>query len=360
MSIFDRHIARRLASGYFFLVGALILFFIVLHYVESIDDFMDRGATMSQVASYYLNYTPEIIRLTSPLALFLSCVYLTGKLSQQLQLAALQTSGVSLYRIMRPYLLVAVLVTAGIFWFNGWIVPRTNQAVLQFEEKYLKDAPRVIETSDIHRQERPGSIVSVGFFDRVNAKGFRVTIEYFDSASHLASRLDASDMQWIDSLSIWRLHSPVIRHFDDDGAETRSVLVTLDTLLNVYPRDLARTERDVETMTIPLAGEYIDELRRSGASGLGRPLVEYYGKFAYPFANLILVMIGMPMAAVRRRGGQAVRLGLGLLVAFAYLAVQKIAEPFGYSGEISPILVAWLPHLIFTTVALFILVRVRK
>ena len=321
---------------------------------------MDRGATLRQVARYYLNYTPEIIRLTSPLALFLSCVYLTGKLSQQFQLAALQTSGVSLYRILRPYLMVAIFTTGIIFWFNGWIVPETNKFVLDFEEKYLKDAPRVIETNDIHRQEGPGSVITVGFYDRSHDKAFRVVIEHFDSDNHLSRRIDASDMRWIDSLQVWRMRTPVVRTFDRHGTERRTVLVSLDTLLNLYPRDLARTERDVETMTIPLAGEYINELQRSGANGLGRPLVEYYGKFAYPFANLIVVMIGMPLAAVRRRGGQAVRLGLGLLVAFAYLTLQKIAEPFGYSGEISPLLVAWLPHVIFFTFGLIVLVRARK
>ncbi|WP_243664590.1 LptF/LptG family permease, partial [Rhodothermus marinus] len=71
--------------------------------------------------------------------------------------------------------------------------------------------------------------------------------------------------------------------------------------------------------------------RRSGAGHLGRPLVAYYSKFAYPFANLILVLIGVPLASVRRRGGQAVQIGIGLGVAFAYLALQKLIEPFGYA-----------------------------
>ena len=59
---------------------------------------------------------------------------------------------------------------------------------------------------------------------------------------------------------------------------------------------------------------------------------------------------------LRRRGGQAVRMGLGLGVAFAYLAVMKLTEPFGYEGELSPLLAAWLPHLLFAAGALFAVV----
>ncbi len=361
MTTFDRHIIRRLVQSYVFLVGALIVFFIVLHYVESIDDFMDRGATMKDVFFvYYLNYIPEIVRLTSPLAIFLACVYLTGKLAQKLQLAALQTGGVSLYRILAPYLFVALTLTGTMIWFNGFVVPKTNQVVLDFEKKYLKDAPRQIDLNDIHRQNRPGSIITVGYFDRETNRAFRVSLEQFDRADHLHSRIDSYEMSWIDSLGVWRLKEPVIRIFDENGRERRSTAPRLDTLLQIYPRDFARTERDVESMTIPVAAAYVDQLRRSGAGNLGRTLVEYYAKFSYPFANLILVLIGVPLAAVRRRGGQAVRMGLGLLTAFAYLATQKLTEPFGFSGELDPVLAAWLPHVLFFGLALFMLWRVRK
>ena len=86
----------------------------------------------------------------------------------------------------------------------------------------------------------------------------------------------------------------------------------------------------------------------------------YYTKFSYPVANLILVLLGVPLAAVRRRGGQAVQIGLGLAIAFSYLTLQKLTEPFGYSGELSPLLTAWLPHAAFFCTALFILWRARK
>ena len=46
MTTFDWHIIRRLATGYVYLVVALIIFFILLHYLEYVDDFLDREAPM--------------------------------------------------------------------------------------------------------------------------------------------------------------------------------------------------------------------------------------------------------------------------------------------------------------------------
>jgi len=362
MTRFDIHIMRRLLSCFFALVGVLIIFFIVLHYVEYVDDFFDRGATMKQVFYvYYPSYIPEIVKLTSPLAIFLACVYLTGKLAQSLQLTALQTSGVSLYRLLVPYLIVAITLTGFMFWFNGWVVPNTNRTVLEFEQQYLKDASQVVEVHDIHRQNQPGSFLTVGYYDRRSQVAHRVSLQHFDEEHRLLKRIDAPNMTWIDSMAVWRIEQPVVREFRSmDGRERRSSAIRIDTTLRILPRDLARTVRDVESMTIPAAAEYIHDLEQSGAGNMGRTKVGYYAKFAYPAANLILALIGMPLAAVRRRGGQAVQMGLGLLVAFAYLAIIKLIEPFGYNGELPPLMAASIPHVFFFLLALVMLFKARK
>jgi len=357
----DIHIARRLLGGYLALIGGLIVFFIVLHYVEYIDDFLDRGAETRDVfLLYYPNYVPEIIHLVSPLAFFISAIYLTGRLAQNLQISTLQTCGVSLYRILVPYIVVGLLVTGVMFWFNGWVVPITNRVRIQFEQDYTKDASGRMDRSNIHRQNSPGSILSVGFFDEVRATATTVSLHTFDDERRLIKRIDAIRMYWVDSTSTWHFVDPVVRTFSIGGIESRRVLEALDTVLTIFPRDLARTEGDMEEMTIDEGRQYIDELRRSGADRIGIPLVLYYSKFSYPFANLILVILGVPLSSVRRRGGQAVLLGIGMFIAFAYLSLVKIIEPFGYTGSLSPAMASWLPHVVFVLIAAIILWRVRK
>lgn len=359
MTTFERHILKRLLKGFVVFVGALIVFFIVLHWVEYSDDFLDQGATISEVFTvFYPNYIPEIVRLTSPLALFLSCIYLTGVLAQELQLIALQTSGVSLYRLMRPYVAVGLLITVFMFGFNGWVVPKTNEVVVRYENKYLPNG-QTVKTSEIQRQNGPHSILSVGYYNPDKKEAYDVSLQKIEGTSQLAARLDAERMGWNDSLDAWHMEEVTRRGFAASEQQSKRTIPSLDTTLQVYPRDLARSKNDVSAMTVPAAAEYLQSLRRSGVSNLERPLVAYYNKFAYPFANLILILIGVPIAAVRLRGGQAMRFAIGLFTAFLYLSVQKLAEPFGYSGVLSPVVTAWLPHLTFAFVALIVLWHTR-
>jgi len=359
MTTFERHVVWRLLKGFAFFIGGLIVFFVVLHWVEYSDDFLDNGATIREVFTvFYPSYVPEIVRLTSPLALFLSCIYLTGTLTQELQISALQTSGVSLYRLMRPHVVVGLLVTVFMFGFNGWVVPRTNEVVVQYENEYLNPGEQTFDTREIHRRNGPESILAVGYYVNDRQRAHTVSLQTFGGPSRLAHRLDADRMEWVDSLDAWRMEEVTIRRFTAQGTVERTTS-TLDTTLQVYPRDLERSKNDVAAMTIPTARNYLQTLQRAGVNQIEESLVAYYNKFAYPFANLVLVLIGVPIAAVRRQGGQAIRFAIGLSIAFLYLSAQKLTEPFGYAGTLDPALTAWLPHVVFAGVALLVLWHTR-
>jgi len=357
MTIIDRHILLRLLRAYVFLTAVLVVFFILLHYLEYIDDFLDRKAPLDELYTrYYPSYIPEIVRLISPLALFLAAVHITGSLAQSLQIIALQTGGVSLYRLFVPYVLIGLFTSVGMIFFNGYVVPVTNHTVLEWDAQYLKEAPKRIDVNEVHRQNRPGGIVSVGFFNSRAQEAHRVMLQRFDSTGHMVEHIDAQRMLWVDSL--WRMPFATVREFEG-GKERLHTVANLDTVLLVYPRDLARTERDVEAMTLPEAADYTASLRRSGAANTGSAEVGYYTKFTYPFANLVVVLIAVPLAFRRRRGGQTVRIGFGLLFAFCYLAAQKLVEPFGYTEEVAPIVAATAPHLLFMLLAAIMIARTR-
>ena len=363
MTRFDWHVLRRFASGTALLLVLLVATFVTLDFAERVDDFLDRGATTGQVfGEYYLYYVPEILRLTSPLALFLAAVYVTARLAQSMQLTAIWTAGVSPTRFMRPFVLGAGLWTVAMLAFNGFVVPRSTAVVHEFQNRYYRDAPEGGGGGDLYRQAAPGVIVAARYFDKENGQAFNVSlVTVADSAgAGIRRRFDAAQMTWVDSLELWQARDVTLREFDENGRERFERVASLDTALAVRPRDLAQSERDAERLTLPEAADYVASLERAGVTERGRPTVALHSKVAYPFANLILVLIAVPLASRRRRGGQAAQLAVGLGVAFVYLALQKTIEPLGYVQTIPPWAAAWLPHLLFAGVALALMARARR
>ena len=363
MTRFDRFVLARFFAAFGLLLALLIVTFVVLDYVERVDDFMDRGAAMSDVfGTYYLHYVPEIIRLVSPLAAFLAAIFVTSRLAQSMQLAALRAAGISTLRFARPIALGGALIAVVMLGFNGWIVPRAVSVVHDFQNRYYRDAPERSGGSASVRQIAADAILSVGFFDREAARAYRVTAIQFDTtsaSSGVRARLDAAEMEWLDSLATWRLQRVSTRSFAAGGSVARE-LPTLDSAFALHPRDLAETNRDTERMTLPEARAFVQTLSRTGVREIGRPVVAYHAKLAYPLANFILAILAVPMASRRRRGGQAAQLAIGLGVAVVYLGVQKTMEPLGFVGDIPPELAAWAPHVLFGALALVALARMRR
>ncbi len=360
MTRFDWHVLRRFAAATLLLMVLIALIFVVLDYAEYVDDFLDRGATMRQVfGTYYPHYLFDIVRLTSPLAVFLGAIYVTARLSQSMQLTALQASGVSLGRYMRPLVLGGIAITAFMVYFNGWLVPPANAIVVDFQNQYYRDAPQQSGGAEAFRQAAPGVVLSTGFFERDSGTAYRISLITTDSTDAITERLDAAEMTYVDSLGQWRMRDVTRRSFAGD-AERFVVRPLLDTTLAITPADLAQTERDADKLTLPEAQAYVRSLRRAGVTDLGRPLVATYSKLTYPLANLILVLIAVPLASRRRRGGQAAQLGVGLGVAFVYLAAQKVLEPLGFAGDLPPAVAAVAPHVAFLAVAGVLLWRARR
>lgn len=360
MTTLDRYLGRQVAGVYLFLIFAFVLVFVLLDFVEHLDDFYDRAIPWQEVfGRYYASYVPEMIRLTSPAAVFVATLFVTSRLAQRSELIALRAAGVSALQLLRPYLVLGLLITAFMEVFNGWVVPQANRARIAFEQRYFYRTGSLIEAANIFRQNSPRSFLGIGYFDRQEKIGYSVVLQEFDRPfGTLVRRIDAARMYWIDSLRIWRFEEVYEQRFGPEGIRLRA-LPFWDTTLALSPRDLARSERDVEQMTIPEAKAYLELLERTGATYLDRPRVDYHSKFAYPVANLIVILLGFPLASVRRRGGMALALTAGLLLSFAYMGLIKLFEPFGYEGELDPRLVVWAPHGFFLLLGIALLWRYR-
>ncbi|HRK74412.1 MAG TPA: LptF/LptG family permease [Rhodothermales bacterium] len=363
MTTFDRHILRRLLATTLVLIGMLTSFFILLHYLEYIDDFIDRGASESLILwSYYPNALPFIFHQITPAALFLACIHLTGKLAQELQLTAVYTAGVSFYRVLRPILFFGLLVSIGMFYMNGWVLPKTEQIRIGIEAKYLNKGREQLEsTNNLFRQLEGNRILQIGSFSTDQKAGFMVSVQTYDAQKHLISRADADQMQWNDKQQQWTFQNVVTHTFRADSTILRSQTQhNVTAQLEIKPEDLSRSANDVDLLNIPEAKQYLQELQKSGISELGKPMVAYYAKFTYPFASLIVVLLGFSLASTRRKGGQAAQLSIGIMVAFIYLAMIKTIEPFGYSGELEPMVATLFPHVFFLTMAILMMFLAKK
>ncbi|MCC5933417.1 MAG: LptF/LptG family permease [Balneolales bacterium] len=360
MTRIDRFIFVRLLLATLMVLGVLVFIFIVIDFSENSDTFSDRGAELSEIWSrYYLNYIPEMVRLVSPVAVFVAVLLVAGQMSERLELTAIKSAGVSFYRFMVPFLLFATLVTGVLSYLDGYVIPGANTERFDFERQYLARGTDRIDRSRLYRQENESTLLTVNYFDNRSAMGYHVRIFRFDD-KRVQEIVDAARMEWQEETRQWRLIRVERRVFTENGIERFSHHQT-DTTLSVLPRDMARSTNDIYRLTYPEIVDYIRSLERSGVGGVSLPKVQFFGKLFYPLGTIVITLVGLGISTSnRRKGGRGVLLGTGLIVIFFYLIIMKIIEPFGASGQLDPLWAAAAPHLLFLFISLILIWRAPK
>jgi lipopolysaccharide export system permease protein len=91
-----------------------------------IDDLVGKGLDVSQVSELMIYSIARFVPLALPIAVLISSVMVLGKLGENYELAALQSSGISLISIMKPIFILIVLISISSFLFSNYVMPIAN------------------------------------------------------------------------------------------------------------------------------------------------------------------------------------------------------------------------------------------
>jgi lipopolysaccharide export system permease protein len=345
---YDRYVLRQFLVTALFSLAAITAIFLVVDLMENLDDFIDKAAPPGIIVLYYVYFMPEIIKLMLPVSVLLSALFTTGRLSASNELTALKSGGVSLYRYMAPFLVLALAVSGFAVWFNGWVVPSTNGKKFAIARTYFHKYLDYTSRSNIFIQDSRDRILTIGIYDESRSTAIRVSIQEFDPADPalMTARYDAFEMRWADSTRTWTLVGGTERTFTPAGETMTEFDEKALPGMSFSPDDVRKKQQKPDEMDYNELGAFIAHQQRSGQD-VSRWLVEYYGKIAFPFANFIVVIFGIPFAAIRRRSGVGVEFGIALTICFLYMIFLKVSQAFGYNGDMDPLLTAWLANIVF-------------
>jgi lipopolysaccharide export system permease protein len=369
VKILDRYIVRQFTVSFLFGLVAFLLIFVLVDAMEHLDDFIDAHAPMKTVIDYYIAFLPEIIKLMTPVAVLLGSLFVIGRLSTNSELTAMKSSGVSLYRVLTPFLAVAFLISFASIYLNGWVVPRANAKKYNIERTVLNRGNDFSTRMNIFFQEGPRRIVSMNYFDPQTNIASHVSIQDFADSNMtvLVRRYDAPKMNWIGTTPAstvlpirgWTLLKGAMRDFEGNTQH----LSFFDSLamgkLSLTPSDIEKKQRKPDEMEYGDLREFIQNQERAGQD-VSRWLVDFHSKLAFPFASVIMVLFGVPFASARPRSGLALGFGICTAVTFIYLAFMKVSQVIGYNGDVNPLLTAWLANLIFLAAGIVNMIRVQK
>ena len=174
-------------------------------------------------------------------------------------------------------------------------------------------------------------------------------------ASGVLFQLDAKYAAWDGRIGRWVFHDGVERRFAPAGVEeTRFKELASD--LDAPPLELIPRPLNPEEMSLREVRTYTRRVGRLGGSPLEYE-VALHSKMAYPFANLVICALGIPIALRLRRSSKVVSFCGALGLSFIYLWFVEFGRALGVGGQVPPWAAAWTANAVFGGLGVVLLRR---
>ena len=330
---------------------------IVIDLTENLGKYLNRNLPKSQIALSYLYWLPDSMFLVLPAAVLFATVFSIGTFTRHAEITAAKASGISFYRMMAPIFMGAILAMLGALVL-GEVVPVTNAKRLELlEEKKFKPGSDRFNFAYAAEDGRVYKVAALNT-DRGTIEG--VEIERKGSGPEYPTYVISSTRgMYRPKRGRWMLDRGALHIIPTTGVD---VAVSFDSMvdrrLRERPADLTAAPRSPDEMRYRELGRYIRALERSGGDA-NELRVERALKIAIPVTCVIIALFGAPLATSNQRGGAAYGIGVSLVTTVIFLMMIQLTKAIGQKGILPPELAAWMPNIIFGSIAIVLLSRVR-
>jgi LPS export ABC transporter permease LptG len=355
-------------TGFLFWFAVVLFAFVMISHVytffELLSDIIRNQIPLSRVFTYLFFLTPKFLYDSAPISVLVSVLVTFGVLSKSNEVTAFLASGVSVYRLAAPIVMVSILFSGGLFAFDHLYVPKANriQDAIRNEIKgravqtFLRPDQKWINGMD-------GRIYYYRYFDPNQNAMLDVNVYEVDwKTAKLKRHISAEKARWEPSIKRWIFQNGWKRDFDGSretdydpfSGDTR----TFDELVEA-PDYFLKEVKQGKQMNAQELEKYIAELRQRGFDTI-QLQVQFHKKFSVPLFALIMALIGIPFAFRGGTRGAMAAVGISFSIAIAYIALNQLFEQVGNLNQLPPSLAAWAPDGLFSLAGMYFVARMRS
>lgn len=359
MGIITRYFTREFLKNFFLCIACFSALYILVDLFERIDDMLRNKVPLFLILKYYLCSLPMIFYQVAPFGVLLCSFITVGIFSRHNEIMALKAHGVSLFTVLRVFLVVAGAIFFFSFWLQEYILPYTNQSVKEIKNINIKGKSIAKLFKKYHYWYRSqDAIYNVDFFDPDRNLLKKITILYFDENFSLVKRIDAHSAEW--ATDGWLLHDVVEREFFPEGTTRAHTLAEKKISIQKTPEDFRNARKEPEEMSFSGIRGFIKKMRAEGYPTISYE-VEMYAKLSYAFVAVVMCLLGIPFALqIGRSGGMAIGIAISVALGFVYWLFYAFCLSLGKSGVLPPFLAAWTANIAFGFVGGYMFLHVRQ
>jgi len=364
--ILDEYAMGSFLRNFVLVLSSLTVLFLIFTFFELIGDIIKYRTPLVTVGDYLLNLIPFILYNVTPLCSLVAVLITFGTLSRTSEITAMKATGVSLYRLVTPVLLVAAVLAVALFAFDESYLPAANrrqEALLSSikgkpAQTFLRP-DRKWMSGQASGSGEPTRIFYYQAFDPDRNVFANITVFEFQPGTFtLSRRIYAESAHWDASADHWEFENGWERVFANGDSVTNYSTFQESSFGEIHetPAYFKKEERPSQEMSYSELASYIRDLQQSGFDTT--PLrVQLNRKLSYPLLTLVMAILAVPFSLAAGKRGSLAGIGAALALAILYWVLAGISENLGNVNSLPAVLAAWSPDLLFAMAGSYLLLR---
>jgi lipopolysaccharide export system permease protein len=340
-------------------VMGLVMVYLVVDFLEKIDNFMAAGVPLIRAFYFFLMMIPGVIFNITPVAVLIAILISVGIMARRSEIVAFKAVGISLYRLSLPIFLASLLVSVLLFVLSDQIIPHTAGEVNHIwnvEVEKSREASPDFQKDVWFKGDR--MVLHIDFYNIKEKIMEGVSLFRFGDNFILRARVEAREVRLVDGR--WEAVDGMEKEYHETGDITLRNIEREWLDLPHIPEKFGLSERLSDEMNIRELKQWIQVMDKGGYDPL-RYLVDLQLKFSFPFICTIMAVIGLPIAFWKEKGGGiALGIGIGISLSFVYLVILGLSRALGYAGLLPPVVAAWMPNILFIFLGFYLFTNVRQ
>lgn len=361
MRILNRYLFNNLLKPMLYLIVAFSLLFIIGDLMDNANEFFEAGTPPLDMAYYYTLRLPSMVIMIVPICLLLAVLYSLSRLTRHSEITAMRASGIGIYRIVRPYMLMGFLCFAVTAIVNEYTGPRFAYRADQFVETQQHTDEEVYFEQIAFKNPMANHIWYVKQFDTrsYTMQGIEL-IEQREDGSDRA-KYNVSKARWMDGR--WWFEDGTVQRYDElgnlDGTAESFQVMEMRKLPEV-PEDFMGEIKDPAYQSSMELWKYVQTHRHMlSPETMVKYEVDFHHRLSMPVVCLIITMIGIPVGAHTGRKGAFAGIMLALGMFFAFYATQFFMEYLAKQMIILPWIGSWSAVIAFFIIGAVMIHRMR-
>jgi LPS export ABC transporter permease LptG len=364
--ILDEYAMGSFLRNFVLVLSSLTVLFLIFTFFELIGDIIKYRTPLVTVGDYLLNLIPFILYNVTPLCSLVAVLITFGALSRSSEITAMKATGVSLYRIVTPVLVVAAILSVLLFAFDESYLPAANrrqEALLSSikgkpAQTFLRP-DRKWMSGQASGSGEPTRIFYYQAFDPLRNVFANITVFEFEPGTFtLSRRIYAESAHWDADAGRWEFENGWERVFANGDSVTNYHTFQESSFgeIRETPVYFKKEERPSQEMSYSELSSYIRDLQQSGFDTT--PLrVQLNRKLAYPLLTLVMAILAVPFSLLAGKRGGLAGIGAAVALAILYWVLAGISENLGNVNSLPAVLAAWSPDLLFAIAGSYLLLR---